>query len=589
MGKGILWNGKYFLLPEAASKVDSSGLNRVQLGGDNTLVIVGEFVGLVAPKTLQRVGNPATALALISPENAKSKEFRQAIRLAFDPAPGSEIGGASNVYLVGVNPSTRGSISATKSASQVMTLNTYLYGLLAGRVKAKIYKKENEHIGQTFTASFDNNAEEFVNIYRKAFSVEYTGGGSTCTMTVDTDAGTVSTTCSTGADSVTYDLATYSTVGRICEAFNATGKYDAVVLGGSDGFDSTKLDGLAAGDIKAGAVEVTANLQEMIDTINFKSSYFSATRSAELTVMGAPDDFDWTYATGGADGTTVNQDWQDAFDLIKAIDAQQILTLSSTAAIHLMGDSHVEFMSGLNGKSERRQFTGGVVQSWSSEANRLTAIAALKLAANTLNSDRTMLAGLGCTLYNEIGVAEAYPAYITAAAYAGMAAGSSPVMPLTNKYIRVLALEVELRNEEAAELVDAGVAVPIPDRDRKAGFVISRQVTTWNQSDDLYRYEFSVGRGADYIAKQVRTQAHAPFIGKEGSESSDLSIVNKTNGVLSAALRDGYIRSYDASKTQLRVDGTIRYVDYSAVPILPINWIFGTYHLEPVNFTIALG
>src|SRR6266702_1719682 len=167
--------------------------------------------------------------------------------------------------------------------------------------------------------------------------------------------------------------------------------------------------------------------------------------------------------------------------------------------------------------------------------------------------------------------------------YAGLAGGGSPVLPLTNKTLNVLGLEVDLRDTEIIALLEAGVAVPIPDTVQGAGYIISRQLTTWSQDSDLYRLEFSVCRGADYIAREVRRR-HAIIIGQPGDEATDVTIINVTNAVLEAAKRDGMIRSYDPKQTQLRVDGTVRYVDYSAQPILPINFIFSTYHLLPTSY-----
>jgi hypothetical protein len=78
------------------------------------------------------------------------------------------------------------------------------------------------------------------------------------------------------------------------------------------------------------------------------------------------------------------------------------------------------------------------------------------------------------------------------------------------------------------------------------------------------------------------------MIGKEGTEGADETILNKTNAVLQAAKTSDLIRSYDPEKTQLRVDGLNRYIDYEAEPILPINNIFSTYHLKPTVFTVQL-
>jgi hypothetical protein len=211
----------------------------------------------------------------------------------------------------------------------------------------------------------------------------------------------------------------------------------------------------------------------------------------------------------------------------------------------------------------------------------------IKAEAAALNSDRTVHVGLGSKHFDANGVSKLYPAYITAVMYAGIAGGASVVTPLTRKYLNCLGLEAELRNTEIDDLLEAHLAVPIKDLVQGAGFVISRQLTTWAQDADLYRVEFSVGRGADYIAREVRNR-HELIIGKPGTPGIDQSIISITNAVLEAALRDELIVSYDPKATVLRADGVVRYIDYSAAPVLPINHIFSVFHLLPTKFTVSL-
>lgn len=577
MNKGITWRGKYYLQPQSASYVDSSALSPVQLGQGNRLAILGDFIGLIPPKTAYKVGSPSEALTLLHPN---SEEARLAVQLAFNPSKG--IPGASELYLIPVNPATR----AAATFSSVLTLTSYLYGLPANLVKAKV---ETGTTGKKVTIGFQDQTETFDNLTKSSFSIEYTGAGSAATMTIDITAAThLLTTSCTGAagDDLSLDLTVYTTVQALLDAINATGKYTATAVTASPLKDLTlQLDAVAAQDIKTTAYTAKADLQAIIDGINKTSGYVVASR---VTDAGAvPANVGWTYLSGGVNGATANSDWQSSFDLLKTMDIDLVLPLTSSASIHAMGDAHCQYMSGPNGKSERRQFVGGALQTWVSEANRTTAIAALVAAFKALNSDRTVHVGLGSKAYDADGNIKLYPAYVAASMYAGIAAGASVVEPLTNKYLNCLGLEVDLRTTEIDTLLEAGGAVPVPDNVQGAGYVISRQLTTWNQDADLYRIEFSVGRGADYIAREVRKR-HALLIGKPGTEALDTTIINLTNAVLEAAKRNELIRSYDPKQTQLRVEGTVRYVDYSAQPILPVNYIFSTYHLLPTSLTITL-
>lgn len=577
MGKGVLWNGKYYLIPQAASRIDSSGLANSPLGGANKVALLAEMVGLVPPKTAVKINNPALPQQLIHPS---SEEARLGAQLLFDPSPGGQ--GASEVYLVPVNPA----VAAAGQFSGVMQLTTYLFGNTANQVKAKI---EAGTTGKKVTVQYLDNVETFDNLTKNSFSIQYIGTGTTCTMTINVAAAThaLTTACDVTLDNLNLDLTTFPTIQALVDAINATGKYTAVALTNKPKADLTlNLDNVTAQDIKTAAYTAKSDLQAMIDGINKTSAYVNATRLADAGAV--PANVAWTYLTGATDGVTTNTDWQAAFDLLKTMKIDLIVPLSGDGSIHSMADAHCTYMSGPNGKSERRCFVGGELQAWNSEAARLSSIAALLVAAKNLNSDRTMHVGLGSKHYDPNGDIKLYPAYITACMYAGIAGGGSPVMPLTRKYLRCLGLEVDLRVSETEQFLEGnGVAVPVPDPVQGAGYVISRQLTTWNQDDDLYRIEFSVGRGADYVAREVRNR-HELLIGKPGTESLDVTIVNLTNAVLEASKREEYIRNYDPKLTQLRVDGTVRYVDYWAEPILPVNHIFSTYHLEPTKFTIGI-
>lgn len=577
MAKGVLWNGKYYLIPQASSRIDSSGLSNSPLGGANKVVLMAEMVGLIPPKTAIKINSPSLVNQLIHPS---SEEARLGGNLIFDPSPGAQ--GASEVYLLAVNPSTAASVTFDSK----LILTSYLYGQTSNQVKAKI---EAGTTGKKVTVQYLDNVETFDNLIKESFSVVYTGAGSAATMTINTAAAThlLTTTVTGAADNVSFDLNSYTTIQSIVDAFNATGKYTATALTKKPKTDlSLHLDNVTDQDIKTGAYTAKSDLQAIIEGINKLSGYVLATKVVDAAA--APANASWTYLAGGSDGTTTNSDWQTAFDLLKTLKVDLVMPLTDDASIHSMADAHCTYMSGPNGKSERRCFVGGGLQAWNSEMARISAVNALITASKNLNSDRTMHVGLGSKHYNQDGNVTLYPAYITACMYAGLAGGSSPVEPLTRKYLRCLGLEVDLRISEIETLLEGnGVAVPVTDQVRGAGYVISRQLTCWNQDDDLYRIEFSVGRGADYVAREVRNR-HELLIGKPGTESLDITIVNLTNAVLDACKREEYIRNYDPTKTQLRVDGTIRYVDYYAEPILPVNWIFSTYHLQPTKFTIGL-
>ena len=577
MNKGVLWSGKNFITPQAASVIDSSALTPVTLGGANNLAILGNMIGLIPSGAITCVSDPSLAQSLLNP---LSDDAIQGVKLAFAPSPGAN--GAAQIFLIPVNAATQASVTI----GSVLTFLSFMFGIPANQIKLKV--ETGTLIGKKITVSFQGNTETFDNLAKSSFSVQYIGAGSACAMTIlPTLAGhSLATICAGAtADNLSLDMTSFTTIQALCDAISSAGPYTVTVLAQQANTDlSMNLDAVITQDIKTAPYTAASNMQACLDGINGKSNYITV--SSVVDAGAAPANVDWTFLTGAVNGTTTTTDWQNALNLLKTVQMDIIVPLSSDPAIHSMVDAHCVYMSGFSGKSERRSFVGGVLQSYVGEVARAAAIAALVTAASNLNSDRTVHCGLGSVTIDQNGNSTLYPGYQTACMYAGIAAGNSPVFPLTNKFLNCSALEVDLRPDEIDTLLDAGIAPPIPDT-VNGGYIVSRQLTTWNQSDDLYRTEYSVGRGADYIAAQVRAR-HKTLVGQPGLLGQGTTIVNLTNAVLQAALTDGYITSFDPKQTTLRVVGTVWYVDYSAVPVLPINFVFSTYHLLPTNFTIGL-
>jgi hypothetical protein len=600
MGKGILWDGKYYTLPQAGSRIDSSSLTPVSLGNGNKLVLMGDMTGLIPSGTLRKIGGASDGKGLLHPS---CEEARLAIDLIFDPAPGSEVQGASELYLLPTNVTTSSELLiagipypgedpdlfGTYIAQQI-SLTSFMKGPSANQIRVKM--SDGTVSGKKITVVFQDVTETFDNLGKQSFSVTYTGSATENVLSVHVGGSTQYETIWTNAigaasDNFVLSLVEFPTVQALCDAINSRPNYSATILTNNPQERTADLDSCHS-NIKTAPGIYTSNSVDMINQINKRSGYIQAKRIGTFRNPDPPNT-DWMYLDGGTSTPGTNDTWQSAFDLLKTTDIQLILPLTSDPSIHAMADSHAGYMSGPKGKSERRVFIGGALQNWESESARATAIDALMAASKALNSDRTVNVGLGCKQYDPNGDVKLYPAYVTAALYAGMAAGGSPTFPLTRKYLRCLGLEVELRVSEIETLLDApcGVAVPIVDMVQGAGWVISRQLTTWGQDDDLYRLEFSVGRSADYVAKEVRKR-HELMIGKPGTPGIDNTIINTTNAVLEACKRDEIIVNFNPRATALRADGTVRYIDYSAVPVLPINWIFSTYHLLPTKFTIGL-
>jgi hypothetical protein len=315
---------------------------------------------------------------------------------------------------------------------------------------------------------------------------------------------------------------------------------------------------------------VDNGMQVLVDLINDRSSLVSAVLVAE----GVPVDVAATNFTGGAVGTTTNQNWLDAFDALDANDIDLELLVSPDPVIQSLWGEHLD-------NDKRFGFTGyGSTNTWNTFNNRQTSITNLLNAAANLGSRQVVFAGVGT---------DDEPSYVsTAAKYAGIAAGMDPPNPVTNKDLSTITVEADLADPEIEALLLGGVAPPMRRRNRqRPGFVCSRSLTTWTADDNLFNREFSVGRGARAIEREIKNQLEQ-YVGKAGEVAIVGRAVATVDRVLAFATRSDVsarIVSYDRKAIKGVLEGTVLKIFYTFVPILPINFPFAIGALLPTVIT----
>ena len=563
----VFFGGRVYTTPGVMTAIDDSALANRNISAGNTVVLIGSSLG----------GEPNKALEFSSPSEAKgvlkSGELLKAIEFAFSPS--AETGGPSKIIGIRVDPATQSTLSVEASAAEVLSLKSTDFGAYTNQIKIKIESGSNK--GKKLTTQFGNDYFSQDDVYREAFSIQYTGGQATAVMTVSN--GSVVLEAPAATNIATIDLNVYNTVQKLVDYISAISDFTCTALDGNGAKPTLNaLDSTASADIKAAAYTATADLQACVDWFNGTGEgYVTATRAAGAG--SSPDNLAFTYLAGAIDGTITNTEWSNAFTVLQTEDVQLVCPVSSDASIHAMADTHAVYMSTIAQK-ERRCFVGGAIGQ--TVDNHLA-------AAKALNTDRTSLCAPGVYDYDAAGKITLFASYMTAAKVAGAFAGVSPGTALTNKSITARGLEFKYTNPgETDKLINGGV---LAVEDSGSGYRVVKSISTWLTDKNYNRVEVSAGIALDYVARGVR-EATAGIVGKKGSPLSlaeAISIADSTlrqmaqpepggPGVIVGDAENPAYRSISAS-----LEGDVLRVEFQCSPVIPINYVPTTIYAVPFS------
>lgn len=554
----VFFGGRLLISPTVASVVDDTGLANKNLTVGNIVALIGQSDG----------GKPNTALRFGSPSDAedvlRSGELLDAVKKAFDPS--SQTGGPSVVVAVRVNPATQASLTLKDgSSNDVITLQSTDFGLYTNQIKVKVEAASTR--GKKLTSQIGNDYFTADNVYRDAFSVQYTGAAATSVMTISNS--TLTLQAPTGTTVATIDLATFNTVQKLVDRINTVASFTATVLDGNGQKPTLAgLDSMTAQDVKTAARTVTADLQACIDWFNSAGEGFiTATRVANAGA--APANIAFTYLAGASNGSTTNTNWSNAYTTLQQEDVQWVVPITSDPSIHAMNDTHCAFMSTV-GKMERRGIVG--MASGSTDAQAIA-------AAKALNSDRTSLVHIGYYDFDATGTLTLFPPYMMAALLAGMFSGVNPGTPLTNKSIKVRGLERSLRNPTDTDVLINGGVLCVENTAQ--GYKVVQSITTWLVNDNYNRVEVSTGVAVDFVSRNVR-EALDVLRGEKATPillSRAVSIAESRLIELARAEPQGPgVITGDAANPPYRgisaaIDGDVLRVQFECQPVIGVNYV----------------
>ncbi|WP_159711429.1 phage tail sheath subtilisin-like domain-containing protein [Geminicoccus flavidas] len=531
----------------------------------NVVAFIGRSLG-GKPNTALRFGTPSEAEAVLV-----EGELLDAVRAAFDPSP--ETNAPQSVVAVRVNPAEQASLTLLDASSNpVITLKSTDYGLRNNQIKVKV--ETGSTAGKKLTTQFGNDYYTADNVARNAFGVQYSGAAATATMSITGTSIVLQAPSGTTID--TIELATFKTVQQVVDRINSlTGFAASVKDGNNNKLALNGLDYVTSQDVKTAEFVVTANLQAIIDWFNSSGEGFvTATRGA--TAGAVPGNVGFTYLSGGSDGIVTNAEWADAYETLQTVDVQWVTPISPEPSIWAMNDAHVSFMS--NNKKERRAIVGTDLGTSNEDAIS---------AAKSLNSDRTSLVHIGHYSYDPQGNLVLRPAYLTAALIAGAFAGVNPGTPMTNKALKVVALERDLRNPTETDVLINGGVLCVENTD--TGYKVVQSISTWLINSNYNRREVSTGVAVDFTARNWRQAVDS----LRGSKSNPLLIsqaISRSDSVLRELSRPepqgvGVLAGDEANppykNIQASIEGDVLRLQAQVSPVIPNNYILITIAAVP--------
>jgi len=161
MSIGIYFDGRRLIRPQAATKIDDSGMYARGLGGGNTLALIGECTG-GEPGVVQWFTDPSYAKAIL-----RGGALLQAVQRAYDPS--SEVNGAYLVAAIRVNPALQARLTLTDSSyNPLATLTSLDYGAWNNQIKARVETGTNSGT-KKLTFTYGTAYDQGDNIEKKSF------------------------------------------------------------------------------------------------------------------------------------------------------------------------------------------------------------------------------------------------------------------------------------------------------------------------------------------------------------------------------------------------------------------------------------
>lgn len=566
MATSLTFGGATTRIPTVRVHVDDAGLIPFNAGDQPIVAVVGVGKG----------GQPKTPLLFSSPAQAREVirdgELMTGIEHAFR-------GGAPLVYGVRVNAATQATVTLDDAASADSIVFTSVnYGTEDNLLAVKV---ETGTVAATKKVSIRKGTAIYArdSILRELISLQYTGAGSACTLTVT--ATTLSTTV-TGAsgEDITLTLANYPTLQDLYDALANTANYTTVLLGTNpDQVVAAKLDTMSGVAIKASAGKITANLEEIIAWVNLVQPHMTAARATNAGAVPA-NTTGWVNLAGASEGASAADDWQAAIDALEPVPVTFIAPMTADATLHQKVLTHVKAVSN-DGTKPRLGFVGAATGEKTSDLSNYL------VRARGLNSDRMALVPNGVVRKNDDGSFTTFPPYMMAALVAGMQAGVTEIgTSITNAGLGADGLEWTPSRADLELGISGGLLMVMQDP-VSGGYKIARAITTWLQNHAYHRVELSTRIALDEVVVRV-INGLGIYIGQKADPLTAYRAVSTVQTILNGLREQRIIADYNSLEGTVEINGDTLKVKFAVMPIISINFVAVTLYADTYKGTFQL-
>jgi len=546
--------------PRTRVTLDSSNLGSANVASEKPLILLGSATG-GQPHAPQEVTDFSQASNIF-----RGGELLDAIEMAWNPSPNVE-NKAGRIFAVRTDEAKQANL--TEGA---ITVVSNLYGYDANSIQVSY--GDNELTGsKRFSVFFTQDRYERVydNI-GNIFSVTYTGDQPQATVTIKEDTNTNQATqlvlsVGEGTDSMqpvrTYELGegVYKDTNILVNDINNLPDFEASMnfRGGSKNVPTNTLDPMEATDITGGEVTVTAVAGDLVrQTRNDRYISIEIDPTKEM-----PDTIPLSNLSG-AETSPSPASWASIFDTVSDLGAYYIVPLTDDEAIH---GELVQFLrdESRNGNHLRGVVGGGFESSVNELVSRQT----------NLSSSRVSLVGDSVTRRMSDGRVYNAPAYMYAAALAGIASGLPIGEPITYKHTSIEAIDRKFSGSQLDQLDDSGVIMTEFVRTRNNSYYrIVSDPTTYNASSEPVQNTMSLGEVSDFLTTDIRTMLDENFIGSRVQSTSASILKNAVESLLDQQKNvGGLIVDYSPEDVQVVINGDTARINITVQPAQGLSYI----------------
>lgn len=593
------FNGASIFKPGAYSRTDVVLAGGFPLAPTGIVAIIGEAEG-GAPGSSDGVKTFTSQdiQALIS--TYKSGPIVDAARVLIAPARDPRVAnGASIIRIYKTNASTAATAILENGApATLFNLTSANFGEAENLINVKVEAGSVDTAARIITIRQGTTKEVLSeNANATQLTITYTGAEATCDLTIASNTLTVSA----AGDSFAITLAGKSLLDLV-DLIDAQANFTATTtVKLPDTKDADRLDPIStAVDLTAGAADLKAQQQELLDIINGESQLITAAKVADVEGTIAATTAN-VFLTGGTRGATTNAAFQAGFDAHLALrsnivvplisqDATALATLGQTDtgstftvdAVNLQAVTHCITASNTKNRSERNCYV-----------SKKATFANAQDASQDLNSERASMLFQDVEVLNSSGNLEFKDPWAAAAIVAGIQAGTDVGTPATFKGINVNGIaHTDYNSKTQVSLAIQAGLLPLEERD-SGGFRVVVHNSTYSTDANFVFNRPSVLEAADTVAFNLREQLEAIFVGDKVRTTTAQAIKNTVVAIMSTFLNDEIIVGDDTNgglgykDLFVTINGNTATVDVTITPVQGIDFILNTITLDNITQTAS--